>query len=238
MTSAESGSCSRGRGSSLRRRCTAVLIATSTWCEVGCGAAEGGCAAPSRDALPSPAYVVLEREGFERSEAAASVALGGAMWKTACAAGRLPEFVSAKPSEGAGFALIRVAWNAGLSPRVGVCGSTVGNVINVYQFRIGRMTGRPEYCGSGGFEQIVAHELGHWLGLADSFDDVYCGSDIMAQQNGLSHTVSAADCGVAANINPRHSGTVWVRAKPAPAAPPPAAVAAEPGLGLAWRVEY
>ncbi|MBV8199875.1 MAG: hypothetical protein JOZ15_04550, partial [Acidobacteria bacterium] len=155
-----------------------------------------------RSVVAGPQYVLLNPIGFPTSGnvTASVVADGGNMWNSGCNSSGIPTFMTSTPPGGAGYALVNVDWNSGISPFQGRCGSFSGNVVNIYQYTINPTTGKSVDCGAEGFAQNVAHELGHFLGLADDFS-ADCGTDIMAQVDGLSHQVSGSDCSMADSLN-------------------------------------
>ena len=57
------------------------------------------------------------------------------------------------------------------------CGTFRGNRIKLFAFGLDKQ-GRPTHCGSTAL--ILAHELGHVLGLADARDEVGCRRHIMS----------------------------------------------------------
>lgn len=78
--------------------------------------------------------------------------------------------------------------------RATACGRFWGNQINLYAFAA-REKGRIRHCGS--MTLILAHELGHVLGLADGSGEATCREDIMSdifEVNRYERRVGDAEC--------------------------------------------
>lgn len=104
---------------------------------------------------------------------AASTALGAAMgqWNTKCS-NVVPTFITS----GSGSYTIPVVFIAGTSPSTGVCGGSCGCFsANDKKMRIYDESSNNVECGSK-WEALIAHELGHVLGLDDAMDSDCAGS--------------------------------------------------------------
>jgi|HubBroStandDraft_3_1064219.scaffolds.fasta_scaffold01065_2 hypothetical protein len=91
------------------------------------------------------------------------------------------------------YSRLNVVFHSGFNPNNNnACGSTSGSNINVYQVAFKPGTTTTVQCSTYGYDQIIAHELGHYYGLAD-ITDPGC-TDIMAQLDGSQHYVGGSDC--------------------------------------------
>ncbi len=119
-----------------------------------------------------------------------------------CAGGGRPHFPY--PTTGAlwnaYYQTVSVSFQSGFNPsNHNACGSRLNNAITVYQVAWKPGTTTTINCGTYGYDQIIAHELGHWYGLAD-ITDSGC-TDIMAQLDGSPHYVTGSDCNTADSQN-------------------------------------
>lgn len=91
------------------------------------------------------------------------------------------------------------------SPLPGQCGKFSGHTIIVYSFA--KLHGSRFQCGAA--ERVIAHELGHVLGLADAPATPLCRDNIMAGipiGEGPTPEVSRAECLLAAQANAPRAG--------------------------------
>ncbi|HVT60995.1 MAG TPA: hypothetical protein VHR45_21710 [Thermoanaerobaculia bacterium] len=129
-----------------------------------------------------------------------------ATWRGCVGSNNRPTFPypTMTPLWNAYFSRLNVKYNSGFNPNKNTsCGSTSGNTINVYQVAFKPGTTTTVTCSTYGYDQIIAHELGHYYGLAD-ITDSGC-SDIMAQLDGSPHYVGTDDCTMADSQNQTYS---------------------------------
>jgi hypothetical protein len=103
---------------------------------------------------------------------------------------------------GASYKAYTVSYQNGYDPNNSqACGETSGTSITLYEKALVTINGSliEKQCSDFGWQNIIAHEIGHTLGLADIPGNCNSG-DIMSQLNagwGLSNMVTAEDCNVA-----------------------------------------
>jgi hypothetical protein len=142
-----------------------------------------------------------------------------ASWRRACGAawGReLPLLRLAATGERAMYTIRR-----GTANRPGVCGSFRGSVLTVHQVAIDARSGGFLQCGD--LADVIAHEIGHTLGLADA-EARLCPLHIMAgiePANRAHRSVQPAECAAVAR-----TWTTWAELRRD----------AEPGDGAATTV--
>ena len=128
--------------------------------------ADGGetCTAARTERVDALSTIGIEPVDFPPRLAAVPLA-AAALWNEApCAAAGRPRFVA-----GGGDRTLVVRWIAGASTSSeGVCGAFAGREIRLYAFARDPFDGRLLHCGeSARLVEILAHELGHALGLFD-----------------------------------------------------------------------
>jgi len=98
------------------------------------------------------------------------------IWQRGCqdlyAAGRIPRLVANRP----GARTVRVDLDAKVSPRCGVCGEFNAASIKIWRFTI--RNNKAVSCGP--VARLIAHELGHVLGLGDAPERRECCTHIMS----------------------------------------------------------
>jgi len=136
--------------------------------------ADTGCvrAKPGGRSRADAIGIVFSGEPRDEAQAAAVLQEALAMWRVC------PQFGERFPTIGAGVAAGRSTYvvrfeGYNASPR---CGYTRGNTIVVHA--AARAGGKLAFCGRPA--RILAHELGHVLGLADAPEDSGCMSGIMS----------------------------------------------------------
>lgn len=158
------------------------------------------CAHPSRNYPGNPwaggAIGLVGGPGVGATELRDAVAI----WQRCCASAfleqALPELWVNQP----GHRTIHVEYIPSTSPRLGVCGTFSGDTISIWRFAMradGRFACVPR-------SHIIAHEIGHILGLADAPGTRACANHIMAPlvagSQWQSH-VDPAECALASNTN-------------------------------------
>jgi hypothetical protein len=141
--------------------------------------AHGGelCAAARTERIDALTTIGLEPVDFPPNLAEVPLA-AATLWNEApCAAAERPRFVA-----GRGERTLVVRWVGGVSSSAGVCGTFSGREIRLYAFARDPLDGGGLIrCGeSARLAEILAHELGHALGLFDQRAPE-CGGRIMAQ---------------------------------------------------------
>jgi hypothetical protein len=135
------------------------------------------CTAARPDRIDALSAIGLEPVGFpaELAELAADAA---ELWNSApCDATARPRFLVGAPGE----RTLVVRWIDGTAAAPNVCGSFSRGEIRLYAFARDPERGRLERCGEGGrLVEILAHELGHALGLYDQRAP-QCSTRIMGQ---------------------------------------------------------
>lgn len=132
-------------------------------------------------------YAVVDATNVSTS----TVSAAGDMWNNQNVGG-FPYFVTTVPPQGFSYAVLHVIYTDGISPSPGRCGGYQGQTVNVYHY-----TQNPsnlssvQNCTAQGIDQLIAHEFGHFLGLANVTGSA-CPTCIMQQVNGQVHTVH--DC--------------------------------------------
>jgi hypothetical protein len=137
----------------------------------------GHCAAARFERIDALSTIGLEPIDFPPRLAEVPFA-AAALWNDApCAAAERPRFVA-----GRGDRTLIVRWIDGVAmSSAGVCGAFAGREIRLYAFARDPFDGRLLRCGeSARLVEILAHELGHALGLFDQRAPE-CGQRIMGQ---------------------------------------------------------
>lgn len=150
-------------------------------------------------------YVYLIPNAAMSAAAPNAVSDAANMWRGCTSTFEHPGFPypTTTPVSGAPYSSLNVAYHTGFNPTnnqscAGFPGPSGGNYIDVYQTAY-TPSGSIVQCSSFGYSQIIAHELGHFYRLGDIYDSG-C-SDIMAQLDGTSHSISSGDCQEADNQN-------------------------------------
>ncbi|MFL6261372.1 MAG: hypothetical protein ACJ76Y_16870 [Thermoanaerobaculia bacterium] len=168
------------------------------------------CYPPTNGAANQPTadYVYLVPNSAMSAAAPNALSAAASMWQgcsSSSASFDHPGFPypTTTPVSGAPFAQLNVAYHTGFHPTnnracAAFPGPSGGNYVDVYQ-QAYDASGNIVQCSSFGYDQIIAHELGHYYHLGDIFDPG-C-SDIMAQLDGTPHSISSGDCTEADNQN-------------------------------------
>ena len=138
-----------------------------------------------------------------------AVCQGTQMWSGCASTPGTPQltYPTCTPVTNAPLKSYTVYYQSGYDPNNSqACGETSGNTITVYEKALVTVNGSllDKQCSDFGWQNILAHEIGHTLGLADIPGNCNTG-DIMSQLNadwGLSNMVSVDDCQVAETQSP------------------------------------
>lgn len=121
---------------------------------------------------PGGSIGVLAGEGISAGEIEDAIAI----WERGCdalyAAGRIPRLLANRPGDRS----VRIELDAKVSPREGVCGVFNAATIKVWGFA--QRHGKVKSCGP--VARLIAHELGHVLGLGDAPPERECCNYIMS----------------------------------------------------------
>ena len=121
---------------------------------------------------PGGAIGVFAGEGISAGEIEDAIEI----WERGCdalyAAGRIPRLLANRPGDRS----VRIELDAKVSPREGVCGVFNAATIKVWGFA--QRHGKVKSCGP--VARLIAHELGHVLGLGDAPPDRQCCNHIMS----------------------------------------------------------
>jgi hypothetical protein len=121
---------------------------------------------------PGSSIGVLAGEGVSKADIVDAIAI----WERGCdalyAAGRIPLLLANYP----GARMVRVDLDAKVSPVSGVCGTFNAASIRIWRFTI--RAGKVQSCGP--VARLIAHELGHVLGLGDAPELRQCCNHIMS----------------------------------------------------------
>ena len=121
---------------------------------------------------PGGSIGVFAGEGISAGEIEDAIEI----WERGCdalyAAGRIPRLLANRPGDRS----VRIELDAKVSPREGVCGVFNAATIKVWGFA--QRHGKVKSCGP--VARLIAHELGHVLGLGDAPPDRQCCNHIMS----------------------------------------------------------
>jgi hypothetical protein len=121
---------------------------------------------------PGSSIGVLAGEGVSEADIVDAIAL----WQRGCsdfyAAGRIPSLLANRP----GVRTVRVDVDAKVSPVSGVCGAFNAASIKIWGFAV--RAGKVRSCGP--MARLIAHELGHVLGVGDAPELRQCCNHIMS----------------------------------------------------------
>jgi hypothetical protein len=121
---------------------------------------------------PGSSIGVLAGEGVSEADIDAAVGI----WQRGCqdlyAAGRIPRLLPNRP----GDRTVRVNLDAWVSPTPGVCGTFKAASITIWSFTVSN--GKARSCGP--VARLIAHELGHVLGLGDAPARRECSNHVMS----------------------------------------------------------
>jgi hypothetical protein len=152
-------------------------------------------------------YMFIHPSSALQAVAPNAVSSAASMWSSSCfSAGAKMGFAYPVTNAPTGnYTSVTVYYKTGFNPlNTSSCGqfpgagNPPGVSIDVYE-KAQNQTGQVFQCSSFGFDQIVAHEMGHFYHLADVYT-AGC-TDIMAQLDGTQHFVSFGDCTQADNQN-------------------------------------
>lgn len=165
----------------------AVMAASSVEAQSSC--------VRSRGQLPSADTIQIVGVGWPSGT---SGALDGAasMWN-GCGLEGIPAITTGTPA--GNFARVNIYYNPGVASVQGRCGLWGGNRIDIWQNTINPQTQQVVRCDQFGWAQVIAHEIGHDLGLNHPAST--CTTDIMADVNGFAHSVKPYECARADEIN-------------------------------------
>ena len=164
------------------------------------GAVEGQCTRFSRNYPGEPwrggSIGLIPRRGLGEAELRAAVAVWQRCCADAFAGSAIPELWVNQP----GDRTVYIDYIDSTSPRPGACGSFNGATITLWNFTLHgdkRVLCAPRV-------RLIAHEIGHILGLADAPRQAECASDIMAPvrvEGAWSAAVAPRECELAARAN-------------------------------------
>lgn len=161
-------------GTPLLPLLASVLLSTST---LAAQDSDAACTALRSARIDALSVIGIEASGFP-AELAHVPFEAARLWnEAACNASGRPRFVI-----GAGERTLTVIYVAGTPTRTGgACATFTRDEIRLYAFTRDPLRHELVRCGDGPrLAEIVAHELGHALGLADQYDAT-CQDRIMSQ---------------------------------------------------------
>ncbi len=181
------------RGQGLLR----VGLSAAVVCLLPCLPTRAQCVGPNRPPS-SPGYqyirVVVTNPGAAPVGANEAVTTAGNEWNATCGgySGAIPEIWTSAGTPPGPFAQMNLTF-VNISPvNDGRCGRTEGNIIEVYSFTRTSPGGSLIACSTrGSWNDIIAHEFGHRMGLADANDSNACRENMMAQANGMDRSLAA-----------------------------------------------
>jgi hypothetical protein len=145
---------------------------------------------------PGSSIGVLAGEGVSEADIVAAIAI----WERGCvdlfAVGRIPRLLPNRP----GDRTVRVDLDAGVNPTHGVCGTFNAASIRIWRFTLHRN----EVISCGPVARLIAHELGHVLGLGDAPELRECSNHIMSRiwlDRLLIDRVQPGECEIVAAAN-------------------------------------
>lgn len=166
--------------------------------------ASAQCATSDRGATNSVAFIWIQAQNWPGGNTS-SVTSAAQAWNTTCGgtgSQNIPEFWTSPSQPPGSFSVLNVVWNSGLSPVFDRCGDFVGITINIYEFTRQASNNQVIACNTfNTYTELVAHELGHRLGLGHPPTTNACRGEIMATINGSSHAISASECQKADDLN-------------------------------------
>ena len=192
-----------------KRTCYSLRIALSSiltvWSRTGTKSAFAvDYATPNHGALYSVQYVKLIPMNWPSGDNS-PVNSAARMWNSTCmgsTGNAIPQFWTASTNPPASYSLLNVVWNSGLAPVLDRCGDFSGTTINIYQFTRKSSNNEVVSCtASNGYDELVAHELGHRLGLDEAPSNLACRNVIMSAINGYAHAVTQEECAETDGMN-------------------------------------
>ena len=153
-----------------------------------------GQCVPSYNTGFGPDYVYLYGDAAMNGQSPNAVANAVYSWKGCYSPGSQMGFPipSGNPVSGASYASLTVKYVSGFNPTNDQsCGEFNGNTIKIFQ-KAKSPSNTVVYCSTYGYSSLIAHELGHFYGLTDIYTSGCTG--IMAQADGLTHSVTSQDC--------------------------------------------